>query len=185
MRVATPDGYGQPGPSCVLARFRPPVVTARLPDNGGSGADPGSYAAEKETTVAGQVGRKWDTVVVARGIAAALTLVMVYYFWTSDAIRSGNPFLVPDLLLTLFALVSLLLPRRVAVPAMIFAFAWAAGVLTVSLFTYVVRGEFPVDHLFLILPSIAMAVLLGRITAGVVPPGDSVPAGSRPTASRV
>lgn len=115
--------------------------------------------------MAGPVGRKWDSVVIARGVAAALTLVMIYYFWTSDAIRSGNPFLVPDLLLTLFALASLLLPRRVAVPAMIFAFAWAAGVLTVSLFTHLVRDEFPVDHLFLILPSIAMAALLGRIAA--------------------
>ncbi|WP_192765923.1 hypothetical protein [Plantactinospora soyae] len=137
--------------------------------------------------MAGPARMNWDTVTIARGVAAVMGLVMVHYFWTSDAIRAGNPFLVPDLLLTLFALVSSLLPRRVAVPAMIFAFGWAAGVLTVSLFSYVVRNEFPVDHLFLILPSVAMAVLLGRIAARVVPPPPppaAVPDSSGPTVSR-
>ncbi|GIG91105.1 hypothetical protein [Plantactinospora endophytica] len=123
-----------------------------------------------------------DTVAVARGTAALLTVVMVWYFATSGAVRSDNLFLVPDLLVTVFALGSSLLPRRVAVPAMLFAYAWAAAVFTTSLFSYVVRGEFPVDHVFLILPSVVLAVLLGRIAAGRVPatrPAPAVPAPDR------
>ncbi|MDW5330048.1 hypothetical protein [Plantactinospora sp. KLBMP9567] len=132
--------------------------------------------------MAGPLVGRLDTVWVARGAAAALTVAMVWYFATSDALRSDNPFLVPDLLVMVFALGSSLLPRRAAVPAMIFTFGWAAGVFTTSLFHYVVRGEFPVDHIFLILPSVVMAVLLGRVAAaGPVP----VPERPRPAPARV
>jgi hypothetical protein len=100
----------------------------------------------------------------ARVVAIVIAAVMVHYLLTSDAVRAGNPFLVPDALLTVLLLTSALLPRRLAVPAMIFAFAWAAAVLTVSLCTYIVRGAFAdgADHLALILPSVAMAGLLAR-----------------------
>jgi hypothetical protein len=98
----------------------------------------------------------------ARIVALMITAVIVHYFLTSDAIRAGNPFLVPDALLTVLLLASALLPRRLAAPAMIFAFAWAAAVLTVSLCTYIVRGAFAegANHLALIVPSVAMAGLL-------------------------
>jgi hypothetical protein len=110
--------------------------------------------------------RRWDTVLLARLAAAAIVVVMVHYFLTSGAIRSDNPFLVPDALILLFALVTPLLPRRAAVPGMIFAFAWAAAVLTVSLCTHVVvRDVFRVDHLFMIVPSLVLVVLLGRVAA--------------------
>ncbi|ROT26790.1 hypothetical protein [Micromonospora sp. HM5-17] len=109
--------------------------------------------------------RRLDTVLVARLVAAAIAVVMVHYFATSNAIRADNPFLVPDAFILLSVLVSPLLPRRAAVPAMIFAFGWSAGVLTVSLFTYVVRDEFPVGHLFLIGPCLILAALLGRVVA--------------------
>jgi hypothetical protein len=102
----------------------------------------------------------------ARCVAAAIVLVMIYYFVTSDAIRAGNPFLVPDLLLTVLLAIAALLPRRLAVPSLIFAFAWSAAVFTVSLSTYAVRGEFAAgaNHLALIIPAVAMAVVLSATT---------------------
>lgn len=112
-----------------------------------------------------KVVRRVDTVLVARLAAAAIVVVMVHYFLTSNAIRADNPFLVPDAFILLFTLVAPLLPRRAAIPAMIFAFAWAAAVLTVSFFTYAVRDVLRVDHLFLIVPSLILAALLGRIAA--------------------
>ncbi|WP_121159517.1 hypothetical protein [Micromonospora pisi] len=104
---------------------------------------------------------------IARGVGAALTLVMVHYFVTSDAIRSGNAFLVPDLALTVLVLVSVLLPGRFAVPGMIFAYGWATAVYSVSLATYTVRGDFAdgANHIALILPSLVMAGLLLRKVA--------------------
>jgi hypothetical protein len=99
---------------------------------------------------------------VARVVAVALVLVMAYYFATSNAIRSGNAFLVPDALLTVFLLAAAVLPSRWAGPALIFALAWAAAVWTVSLCTYAVRGEFAdgANHLALILPAVAAAAFL-------------------------
>jgi hypothetical protein len=100
----------------------------------------------------------------ARIVAFVISVVMIIYFPTSDAIRSDNPFLVPDLLLAAFLLTSALLPRRAAVPALIFSFGWDTAVFTTSLFTYIVRDEFAegANHLALILPSLVMAILLGR-----------------------
>lgn len=99
---------------------------------------------------------------IARLLALAIVALMTWYFLTTDAVRWDNAFFVPDALLILFLLVSALLPYRVARFALIFAFAWAAAVYTVSLFTYVVRGDFleGANHLALILPGVLMAVLL-------------------------
>lgn len=111
--------------------------------------------------------RAWQNkeVNISRGVAIIVSLLMIQYFFTSDAVRSDNMFLVPDLLLAFFLLVSGLLPTRIAKPALIYAFGWTGGVLTTSMFGYVVRGEFPQDggnHLFLIIPCAAMAVALAR-----------------------
>ncbi|MER5651198.1 hypothetical protein [Streptosporangium sp. NPDC002524] len=99
---------------------------------------------------------------IARWTIGVLTVVMIYYFVTSDAIRPGNPFLVPDLVLTVLLPASATLRGRLAVPAMIFAFAWAAAVWTVSLCTYITRGAFPdgANHIPLILSSVVAAGLL-------------------------
>ena len=108
--------------------------------------------------------RAWQNkeVAAARCVALAITLVMIWYFITSDAIRSDNPFLVPDLLLTAFLLAAGLLPAGIARPALVFAFGWTSAVLTVSLFTYIVRDEFSqgANHLAMIIPSLAMAAIL-------------------------
>jgi hypothetical protein len=112
-----------------------------------------------------------NSTTIARGVGVAMALVMIHYFATTDAIRSGNAFLVPDLVLTVFVLVSALLPGRLAVPAMIFAFGWASAVYSVSLATYTVRGDFAdgADHLALILPSLVMVGFLVRQVAERLP----------------
>jgi hypothetical protein len=108
-------------------------------------------------------------VAAARFVAIAITLVMVWYFATQDVIRSDNPFLVPDALLTVLLLTAAILPRRLSVPGLIFAFAFATAVYSVSLSTYVVRGAFTdgANHLALIIPMLVMAALLMR---KVMPP---------------
>jgi sugar lactone lactonase YvrE len=106
--------------------------------------------------------RRVDAVAVARGVAAVLVCVMTWYFWTSDAIRDGNPFLVPDILLTLLLVAGVALPRGAARPTLVFAFAWSAGVLSVAWFSSVVRGEFPVGHPLMILAAVLAAALLAR-----------------------
>ncbi|GAA4190212.1 hypothetical protein GCM10022252_28190 [Streptosporangium oxazolinicum] len=105
---------------------------------------------------------------IARWTIVALTVVMIYYFVTSNAIRSGNPFLVPDLILTVLLPASAALRGRVAVPAMIFAFAWASAVWTVSLCTYITRGAFAdgANHLLLIFSSVLAAGLLAITALG-------------------
>ncbi len=128
-----------------------------------------------------QISRRVDSLVIARGVALAITGVMVYYFPTSDAIRSDNPFLVPDLLLTLLLVMAALAPRRVAIPGLLFAFAFATAVYTVSMSTYTVRGEFTdgADHVALITPMLVMSVLLarelGRAPIGAPRPGPTGP----------
>ncbi|MBM7785884.1 hypothetical protein [Tenggerimyces flavus] len=99
------------------------------------------------------------TLGIARVVAILLALVMIWYFVTSNAIRSDNPFLVPDALLTVLLVVAVVVPRP---PLLIFAFAWAAAVWTTSLCTYAVRGEFwqGANHLALITPAVVAAVLL-------------------------
>ena len=102
------------------------------------------------------------TLGIARVVAILLALVMIWYFVTSNAIRSDNPFLVPDALLTAFLIAAAVVPRPWAAPVFIFAFAWAAAVWTTSLCTYAVRGEFAqgANHLALITPAVLTAVLL-------------------------
>jgi hypothetical protein len=102
----------------------------------------------------------------ARLLAVVLAAVMVIYFATSNAIRSGNPFLVPDLVLTLLLVGAAAVRGRLAAPAMIFAFGWAAAVWTVSLSTYITRGAFVdgANHIALIVPSVVAAGLLATRT---------------------
>lgn len=108
-----------------------------------------------------------STTRVARCVAVVMSLVMTNYLLTDAVHRDDNPFLVPDVLVAVLLGGSASLPRRLAAPAMLFAFAWTAGVITVSLFSYVVRGEFAVGNLALILVSVAMAVPLAyRLAPG-------------------
>jgi hypothetical protein len=121
--------------------------------------------------------RRPTLIIAARVIALIIVTIMAAYFITTDAIRGNNPFLVPDMVLTAALLVSALLPQRSAAPALIFSFGWAAGDYTTSMFTHIIDGRFPVDHVLLILFCVGVPVLLardllrGRQAAGSMYPG--------------
>ncbi len=102
----------------------------------------------------------------ARWLIVALTVTMIYYFVTSNAMRPGNPFPVPDMILTVLLPASAAFRGRLAVPAMMFALAWSAAVWTGSLCTSITRGAFAdgANHLALIVPSVVAAGLLAVST---------------------
>lgn len=100
---------------------------------------------------------------VARGVAAIMTVIMVVYLAVDGAHRPANPFLVPDIAVAVLLAGAALLPRSMAPVGLVFAFAWTAGVITVSLFSYVVRGEFSWGNLALVLAALVTAgALAGR-----------------------
>ncbi|SDQ51792.1 hypothetical protein [Thermostaphylospora chromogena] len=107
---------------------------------------------------------------VARGVAAVMTVIMVVYLALDGAHRPANPFLVPDIAVAVLLAGAALLPRRAAPVGLVFAFAWTAGVITVSLFSYVVRGEFSWGNLALVLAALVTAASLA---------GDTVRDGER------
>jgi hypothetical protein len=99
-------------------------------------------------------------IAIARCVALLMCAIMTVYLAVDGAHRPGNPFLVPDIAVALLLGVGAVLPRRVAAPALLFAFAWTAGVITVSYFTQAVRGEHAWDNLALVAAALAMAVAL-------------------------
>jgi hypothetical protein len=103
-----------------------------------------------------------NIVTAARCAAAAISLIMAGYLALDGAHRPDNPFLVPDVAVAVLLAVAGALPRRLAPTALIFAFGWTAGVLTVSVFSYVVRGAFAWPNLGLVTVSVVMAALLMR-----------------------
>lgn len=87
---------------------------------------------------------------------------MAGYLALDGAHRPDDPFLWPDVAVAAFLAIRSALPARHAPTALLFAFGWAGGVLTVSVFSYVVRGEFAWPNLGLVLIAVAMAALLAR-----------------------
>lgn len=79
---------------------------------------------------------------IARGLASAFAAMMIYYFVFDDPIRADNPFLVADAVLVLLMLGAASVRGWLRTPMLIFSYGWAAGVWTVSLSTYAIRGEF-------------------------------------------
>ncbi|GAA1566936.1 hypothetical protein GCM10009789_20540 [Kribbella sancticallisti] len=109
----------------------------------------------------------------ARIIAAGLSLTTFVFLFLHDSFRSGNLFLVPDLVLCAALLIAAALPRQFAVPALIGAFGMAAGVFATSVSSYAVDGEFGLPSTLGVATSAAMAALLGRTlsTAGKLSQG--------------
>jgi ABC-type dipeptide/oligopeptide/nickel transport system permease component len=116
----------------------------------------------------------------ARVVAAILATVMLVFLVVTGAIRADNPFMVPDLLLSILLLVTACLPARWAAPALLFAFGLASGVWTTSLSHYAVRGELVdgLDHLPLIGACVIQSLFLARrlLRGPVGTPRDLTPA---------
>ncbi|MFI7615801.1 hypothetical protein ACIBP6_31720 [Nonomuraea terrae] len=106
-----------------------------------------------------------NVVTMARGVAAVMSLIMAVYLAVDGAHRPANMFLWPDVAVAVFLAAAAALPRRYAHAGLIFAFGWSAGVITVSIFSYVVRGAFAWPNLGLVLAAVLMAALLTRSLA--------------------
>jgi hypothetical protein len=106
-----------------------------------------------------------NVVSVARVAAAVIAVIMAVYLAVDGAHRPANPFLVPDILVLALLAGAASLPGRAAPVGLLSAFTWTAGVLTVSVFTYVVRGELPWPNLALVATALTMAALLARSIA--------------------
>jgi hypothetical protein len=110
-----------------------------------------------------------NVVTAGRCVAAVITLIMVVYLAVDGAHRPDNPFLVPDVVVAVLLGVACSLPNRFASTALVFAFGWTGGVITVSFFSYVVRGEFAWSNLGIVVAAVGMAVLLLRSSATNAP----------------
>lgn len=99
---------------------------------------------------------------IGRAVAALLSLSTFVFLFLHDSWRADNMFLVPDLILCAFLLAAALLPGRFAVAALPAAFAYTAGVLITSVFSYVVRGEFGLPSLAGVLLATVAAIALVR-----------------------
>ena len=103
---------------------------------------------------------------LARCGAVVTGLIMLCYLVTrTPVVRFDSAFFVPDALVTALLLVAAPMPRRWAVPALLFAFAWTAGIITVSLFTYITRGEFAWGNFALVAGTLTLAGVLVREVA--------------------
>jgi hypothetical protein len=101
----------------------------------------------------------------ARIVAAGLSLTTFVFLFLHDSFRSGNLFLVPDLVLCTALMVAAALPRAFAVPALIGAFGMAVGVFATSVSSYAVDGELGLPSTLGVGTSLVMAALLSRTLA--------------------
>jgi uncharacterized membrane protein len=101
------------------------------------------------------------TIVLGRVAAGALSAGTFLFLFINDSWRAENLFLVPDLLLCAVLAVAALLPDGRAVPALVFAFGMAAGVLAASVASYAVDGRLGAASLFGAVVAVVMAAVLG------------------------
>lgn len=106
-----------------------------------------------------------NTLKTARIIAIALSVITFAFIFIHDNFRLDNIFFIPDMLLCVVLIVAALLPARLAVPLLIATYGAAAGIFSVSVASYAVRGEFGLASFIGIIISSVMAGLLTRLVA--------------------
>lgn len=104
-----------------------------------------------------------NTVLVARLAAVALGVGTVGFLATGDGWRGDNPFLVPDLILSVLLVAAAFAPVALAVPALVFGFGLSAGVLGVSVATYAVDGRLGAASLVGAVVAVVMSAVVGRV----------------------
>ncbi|MFC4065896.1 hypothetical protein [Actinoplanes subglobosus] len=103
---------------------------------------------------------------VGRLAAATLSISTFVFLFAHDSWRSDNMFLIPDLILCAALALAASLPARAAAAALPITFAFTAGVLTVSVFSYAVDGTLGAPSLLGAVVSAALAALLARPVPG-------------------
>lgn len=93
---------------------------------------------------------------VARALAFAVSLPTFALLIAADRWRLDHLFFVPDLILCAALVVSAVLPRRIARPALAVSFGFAAGVITTAVFSYVAREAID-EGLLTVLTALACA----------------------------
>ncbi|MEU4559298.1 hypothetical protein AB0F72_13005 [Actinoplanes sp. NPDC023936] len=99
---------------------------------------------------------------VGRLAAATLSVTTFVFLFLHSSWRADNPFLVPDLILCAVLALGASLPARAAAATLAIGFAYAAGVLTVSVFSYAVTGDLGAPSLIGALVAAAAAVAMAR-----------------------
>jgi hypothetical protein len=97
-----------------------------------------------------------------RVAAAVLSLSTFVFLFLHDSWRRDNMFLVPDLILCGILLIGALLPDRPAAATLTVGFGYAAGVLSTSVLSYAVRGEFGLPSLVGAVTAAALAGALAQ-----------------------
>lgn len=102
------------------------------------------------------------TLRAARAVAVVLAVATFAFLFVHDTFRTDNVFLVPDLLLCAVLVVGALLPDRSAAPVLLAALGAAAGVYSVSVASYALRGSLGWASLTGVVLAVAAVVALSR-----------------------
>jgi hypothetical protein len=110
---------------------------------------------------------------VGRAAAAVLSLSTFLFLFLHDSWRADNLFLVPDLVLCAVLIGGAVLPGRAATAVLTVGFAYTAGVLATSSFSYLVRGEIGVPSMIGAVAAATLAALLSGRGPGVARPAPA------------
>ena len=102
------------------------------------------------------------TLKIGRIAAVLLSLGTFAFLFPTDSWRADNLFLVPDLILCAALLVAAALPGRIAVPALLAADGFSAGVLLTAVASYAVYGRIGIGSLIGSASALIMAVVFLR-----------------------
>ncbi|MGI5212350.1 hypothetical protein [Plantactinospora sp. CA-290183] len=103
------------------------------------------------------------SIMLGRVSAVLISLGTFAFLFPTDSWRADNLFLVPDLILCVALLVAAALPDRLAVPALLAAFCFSAGVLVTAVASYAVDGRIGIGSLIGSAGSLIMAVIFLRL----------------------
>ncbi|MEV4755590.1 hypothetical protein AB0J86_10835 [Micromonospora sp. NPDC049559] len=102
------------------------------------------------------------TLRVARIAAVLISLGTFGFLFVQDAWRADNLFLVPDLILCAALVAAAALPGRHAVPALVAAYSFTAGVFVTATASYAVDGRLGVITLVSAIGSVVLVAALVR-----------------------
>ncbi|PZG01639.1 hypothetical protein [Micromonospora deserti] len=106
------------------------------------------------------------TLMIGRIAAVLLSLGTFGFLFPTNSWRADNPFLVPDLILCAALLVAAALPGRIAAPALLGAYCFAAGVLVTAVASYAVDDRIGIGSLIGATGSLIMAAVYLRARPG-------------------